>query len=143
MLVNISLHLLLGPGIHRTLRRNLIFLHIIFNQLIRTETGLTALAIHQRIRKASQVSGSHPSLGVHKNRTVHTYIVGILLYKLLPPGTLYIVLKLHTQITVIPGIGEAAVDLGAGINKSPSLCQSRNLVHCLFHYSISSSLIYK
>ena len=44
-----------------------------------------------------------------ENGAVHTHIVGILLHKLLPPGLLYIVFQLHTQIAVIPGVGKTAV----------------------------------
>ena len=92
ILVNVLLHLLLGPGIHRSLGLNAVLFHIALNQLIRTETLLTSLTVHQRIGKASQMSGGNPGLRVHQDCTVHPYIVGTLLNKLLPPGFLYVIL---------------------------------------------------
>ena len=61
--------------------------HIVLDELICTETLFTALAVHQRIREAAQMSGCHPCLGVHEDRTVYTYVVRALLNKFLPPCT--------------------------------------------------------
>ena len=138
MFVDIFLHLFLGPAVHRTLMLDAVFFHIVLDQLIRTETLMTAFAVHQRIGKTAQMSGRHPRLRVHQDRTVHAYIVGILLYKFLPPGSLNVVFQLHTQIAVVPGVSQTAVDLAARIYKPAVFSQSYDFLHCLFHESISS-----
>ena len=53
----------------------------------------------------------HPDLWIHQNGGVLPHVVGALLNKLLPPGPLDVVLQLHTQGTVIPGIGQSAINL--------------------------------
>ena len=85
-------HLLLRPRIHRTLDLDSFFRTVIFDQLISTETLMTFLTIHQRIGKSAQMSGSHPCLRIHQDRTVHTDIVRRLLHELLPPCFFYIIL---------------------------------------------------
>ena len=91
------------------------------------------------IRETSQMTGGHPGLGIHQNRAVHAHIVGILLYKLLPPGALYVILQLHAQITVIPGVRQTSVNLGTRVYKASRFRQSHDFVHCLFHIEFSLS----
>ena len=64
------------------------------------------------------MSAGYPCLGIHQDRTVHTYIIGALLNKLLPPCLFHIVLQLYAKVTVIPGICQASVNLGTGIYKT-------------------------
>ncbi len=78
-------HLLLGPCIHSSLKRYIMHLTVILDQLVRTETLMTFLTIHKRIGKTAQMSGSDPGLRIHQNRTIHTHIVRGLLNKFLPP----------------------------------------------------------
>ena len=127
-------HLLIAPAIYGAAEIDIIILCIILDQLIRTETLVTFLTVHQRIRKSAEMSGSHPGLRIHQNRTIHTDIVRILLNKFLPPCALDIILKFYAQITVVPGVCKATVDLGAWIYKTSRLCNLHDLVHCLFHY---------
>ena len=128
VLVNVFFHILLRPGIHRTLNLDPMLFHIGLNQLICTEALLTGLAIHEWIRKTAQMAGSHPGLGIHQNGTVYSYIVRTFLNKLLPPGLFHIILKLHPQIPVIPGIGKSTVNLRTRIHKSSALCQCNYLI---------------
>ena len=58
---------------------NALLLTVILNQLICTETLVALLTVHQRICKAAKMSGCHPGLRIHQNRTVHADIVRILL----------------------------------------------------------------
>ena len=46
VLVNISLHLLLAPGVHRTLDLDAVFLIVILDQLVGAETLLTACLLY-------------------------------------------------------------------------------------------------
>ena len=89
---------------------NAVLLTEILDQFIRTETLMTFLTIHQRIGETTQMSAGHPGLGIHQDRTVHTYIIGALLNELLPPCLFHIVLQFYTKITVIPGICQASVE---------------------------------
>ena len=143
VLIHISLHFFRGPCVYRALDLNAVLSHIVLDELIGTETLLTALAVHQRVGEAAQMSGRYPGLRVHQDGTVYTHVVRILLYEFLPPCALYIVLKLYAQIAVIPGVGQTAVNLRARIYKASCLCQRYNFVHCLFHLLFSSSLTYK
>jgi len=72
---------------------------------------MTFFTIHKRIAETSEMTGSHPSLRVHKDRAVDTDIVWVLLYKLLPPCFFYIVFQFYTEIAVIPCIRQTAVNL--------------------------------
>ena len=118
IVINVLFHLLLGPAVYGTLDLDVVLCHIVLDELICTETLFTALAVHQRVREAAQMSGCHPCLGVHENRTVYTYVVRAFLNKFLPPCTFYIVFQFYAQIAVVPCIGKAAVNLRTRIYKS-------------------------
>ena len=130
-------HLFLGPGVYAALNGNSMLLAEIFNKFISAETLMAFLTVHQGIGKSSQMSGRYPGLRIHKDRAVYSHIVRRFLDKFLPPGTFYIVLQLHAQISIIPGIGKTAVNLGTGIYESSCLCQSYDFFHCLFHGILS------
>ena len=132
-LFNKVLHLFLRPGVYRTFNLDMILCQVVFDQFVSAETLLTCLTVHQGIRKAAQMTRSNPGLGIHQNRTVNTYVVGAFLNKFLPPCFLYIVFQLYTKITIIPGVGKTAVNLGAGIYEASAFCQCYNFFHCLFH----------
>ena len=65
VVVDILLHLFLGPAVDPCLRLNALFCHIVLDQLIGAETLLTCLTVHKGVGEASQMAGSHPCLGVH------------------------------------------------------------------------------
>ena len=85
-------HLFLRPSVYRALKFNTVLLAEIFDDLICTETFVTFLTVHQRVREASQMSGCNPCLRIHQDRTVNTYIVWGFLNKFLPPCTFYVIL---------------------------------------------------
>ena len=103
-----------------------------FDKLIRTETGFARLAVHERIGKTTHMAARHPGLGVHQDRSVHADVVGTLLHEFTPPGTLDVVFEFYAQRAVIPRVGEAAVDLAAGVNKAAPFAQSDDLIHGFF-----------
>ena len=133
MLLDKFLQLRVGPSV-----TGLLALGKILNELIRPEAGLAGLAVHQRIVKAAHMAAGNPHLAVHQNRAVQPGVVFAFLHKLLPPGLLHIVLQLHTQRTVIPGVCQAAVDLGSGKNEAPAFAQGHQLVHRQFRHDSSS-----
>ena len=118
ILFDICFHLLMAPAINTVSNIQSMFMGIIFNHLIRAETLVTFFTIHQRITESSQMSASNPCLWIHQNCTIHTYIIWRLLYKLLPPCSLYIVLQLNSKITVIPCVRKSAIDLRPRIYES-------------------------
>ena len=142
MLLDEILHLFLAPAVYTAFDGNTVLLTEILDQLIRTETLMTFLTIHQRIRETAQMSAGYPCLGIHQDRTVHTYIIGALLNKLLPPCLFHIVLQLYAKVTVIPGICQASVNLGTGIYKTSCFRQGYDLLHCFFHVSTKPFLLY-
>ena len=123
----------MSPAINGRLKLNAFFGSVIFYDLISTESLVALLTVHKRIGKTAEMSGCHPCLGIHEDCTVNTYIVGILLNKLLPPRLFNIILKLDSKISVIPGIRKSAIYLRSGIYESSSFRKSHDLVHCFFH----------
>ena len=129
LVIDILLHLLLGKGVDGLGQLHAVFMAPILNKLVGPEALLALLAIHKRIGKARQMAAGHPGLGIHQNGRILAHVVGIFLDELLPPGLLDIVLQLHTQGAVVPGVGEATVDLGPGENKAAVFTQGNDLVH--------------
>ena len=125
-------HLILGEGVDGLGQLKAVLRAPVLNELVGAEALVALLAVHQRIGEAAQMAGGHPGLGVHQDGGVQTHIVGVLLHELLPPRLLDVVLQLHTQGAVVPGVGEAAVDLAAGEDEATALAQGNELVHGLF-----------
>ena len=133
MLLDEVHHLLLAPGVHAALQGDALLLAVILDELIRPETLVALLTVHQRVGESAQMAGGNPGLGIHQDGAVNTHIVGALLDKFLPPGALYVIFQLHAQIPVIPGIGKSSVDLGSRIDKPSGLGQRNNFLHRFFH----------
>ena len=125
--INLLLHLLLGPCVHGAFHLNAVFIVKILNQFVCAEPLLTLLTVHQGIGETAQVSAGHPCLGIHQDCTVNPHIVWAFHYKLLPPCLFYIVLQFHAKIAVVPGIGKAAVDFRAGIDGVSTVPESLRL----------------
>ena len=125
MLVNVVEHLLICPACNVCAVK-------ILDELVCTVTGLALLAVHERVGEAADVTGSHPCLGVHKDSGVKTYVVGALLNELLLPSSFDIVLQLNAEGTVVPCVGEAAVDFTSGIYKASAFTERYDLVHSFF-----------
>ena len=88
------------------------------------------------------MAAGHPGLGIHQNGGILPHVVGVLLDELFPPGLLHIVLQLHAQRTVVPGVGQTAVDLGAGKDEAAVFAQGNDLVHGLVSVFHSDSPLY-
>ena len=132
MFLNELLHLGLAHGVHTVAQVKVVLLAPVFNDLVGAEALLTLLAVHQRVGEAAHMAGGHPHLRIHQNGGVQAHVVLVLLDELLPPGLFDVVLQLHAQGAVVPGIGETAVDLAAGEDKSPAFAQGNDLVHGFF-----------
>ena len=106
----------------------------VFDQFVGTEPGLTGFAVHQGVVEATHMAAGNPDFPIHQNRTVQTGVVLAFLYKFLPPGLFNVILEFHTQGAVVPGVGQSAVDLGSGKDKSAVFAQGNQLVHREFSH---------
>ena len=61
------LHLALAQRIHGLAQVKVVFLAPLLDDLVGAEALLALLAVHQGVREASHVTGSHPHLGVHQD----------------------------------------------------------------------------
>ena len=130
VLVDVVGHLLVAPA------RDVCAVEVL-NKVVGAVTGLALLAVHEGVGEAANVTRCDPCLRIHQDRRVKTDVVLVLLNELLEPRCLDVVLECHTQRAVVPGIGKAAVNLGAGIDKASALAESYDFFHRLFgvfHY---------
>ena len=117
--LDVRAHFIVGPagGIHI----QVILERVVFNELIGSMTALADLAVHERIGEAAEVTGRDPGLGIHDDRGIETNVVLAFRDEFFPPCLLDVVLELHTQRTVIPRIGQTAVDFAPGVDKASVL----------------------
>ena len=141
MLLNKLFHLVLGEGVHGLAQVKLVLLGPLLNDFICAEPLLALLAVHQRVGEAAHMAGGHPDLGVHEDGGVQAHVVGVLLDELLPPGLFHVVLQLHAQGAVIPGISQAAIDLAACENEAAAFAQGHDFLHGLFRVLHDDTLL--
>ena len=120
----------------------MILLAPVLDDLVRPEALLALLAVHQRVGEAPHVAAGHPNLGVHEDGGVQAHVIGVLLDKLFPPRPFDVVLQLRAQGTVVPGVGQSAVDLAAGEDEAPALAQGHNFFHSLFAVFHACTLLF-
>ena len=102
------------------------------DELVGSVAGFAGLAVEQGVGEAGDVAGGDPGLGVHQDGGVKADVVLALLHELLEPCLFHVVLELHAEGAVVPGVGEAAVNLAARVDEAAVLAQGDDLVHCLF-----------
>ena len=105
---------------------------LVRDQLVGAVAGLAGAAVQQRVGEAGHMAGGDPGLGVHQDGRVEADVIGALLHKLFQPCLLDVVLELDAEGAVVPAVGQAAVDLGAGENEAPVLAQGHDHIKCLF-----------
>ena len=101
----------------------------ILNKIVGTVTSLALLTVHKRIGKSSDMTGSYPSLRIHKDSTVKTDIILVFLNEFLEPSLLDIIFKLNAERAVVPCVCKTAVNFTACINKTSALTESNKLFH--------------
>ena len=132
MLLDKFLHFGLREGVNGLRQLIADFLAPVLDDLVGAEALMTLTAVHQRIGESTEVAGGNPGLRIHQDGGVQTDVVAVLLDELLPPGPLDVVLQLHAERTVVPGVGEAAVDLAAGKDETAVFAEGNDLVHGFF-----------
>ena len=102
-------------------------------RLNRGEIDVLATWDYLTLQYRDIVAENNPDLNMEchimQDGAVQSHVVGGLLDKFLPPCSFDIVFKLHTQGTIVPGVGKAAVDFAARIDKAAAFAQGHNLVH--------------
>ena len=73
-----------------------------------------------------------PHTGVHQDVGIHLKAVIPLLDKALPPGVFDIILEPGSQRTIVPSVGQAALNLAALKNKASVFAESYDLFHSFF-----------
>ena len=136
LLLDEILHLLVRPAGDAAL--DALLCHIVLDEVVRAVTGLAGLAVHERIGEAADVPGRLPDGGVHQDGAVHADVVGAFGDELLPPSRLDVVFERHAERTVVPGVGEPAVDLAAGEDEPAVFAESHQLVHSEFCHILPS-----
>ena len=102
------------------------------DQIVGAEAHLALPAVEHRIGEAGNVAAGLPDAGVHQDVGVHLEAVAALLDEALAPGVLDVVLQPRAEGTVVPGVGQAAVNLGAGEDETAVFAESDDLIHRFF-----------
>ena len=118
-------HLLLGHAVGVGLGVEVI------DEVVGPVAHLTLLTVQKGVGKALDMAAGLPDPGVHEYVRVHLEGAAALLDKALAPGVLNVVLKPCPEGSVVPSIGEAAVNIAAGEDKPPGLAQAGYHVHGL------------
>ena len=108
------------------------------DEVVGAATAFARAAVHERVGKSAQMTGRLPSTSVHEYCAVQPEVVFALGHELAPPRFFDIVVQLHADGSVVPGVGEAAVNLAAREDYSARLAQRYQLVHCDFHCKLPS-----
>lgn len=112
--------------------------HVIFDKVVCAMTRFAALAVHKRIAETAEVSACHPYVGIHEDSAVKSRVERVFLDKLFPPRTLDVVFEFYAQRTVIPCIGESAVNLAACEDETSAFAEGDKFVHCQFCHKFNS-----
>src|SRR5438045_2759629 len=70
-----------------------------------------------------------PNARMHQDPSIKTHHIASPMNERAPPELLYVVLELDSEWSVIPGIGESAVKIRAGVNKSAPLAKRNDFFH--------------
>ncbi len=104
----------------------------VVDQVVGAEAHLALLAVEQGIGEARHMAARLPHARIHEDVGVDLEAVVPLLDELLAPGVLDVVLEPGAERAVVPGVGKAAVDLGAGEDEAAVFAQGDDLVHGFF-----------
>ena len=125
---NERVHLIKGHGVHI----HVLALLAVRDELVGAVAALAGAAVHQRVAEVAHMAGGDPGLGVHQDGGIQTHIVGAFLHKLFEPRLFDVVLELDAQGTVVPAVGQAAVDLAARIDEPAVFAQVDNHIQRFF-----------
>ena len=92
-------------------------------EFVEAVASLAGGALNEWIAEGADVARRLPHLRVHQDAGVESNNLVALLHHAAPPGALHIVLQFDAEWAVIPHRVDAAVDLGAGVDKAAALRQ--------------------
>ena len=120
-------HLFVGHACHGYVLA--VFCLVFLNQVVGTVTCFATFAIHKGVGKSAEVTACFPCFGVHQYCAVYTYVKRVFLYKLAVPHLLDVVFHFNAKRTVVPRVGQSAVDFAAGIHKAATFGKVYKFVH--------------
>ena len=112
------------------------FVAPVLDELVCAVTHFTGFAVDERIVERGDMAGGDPHLRIHENGGVEADIIRVFLDEFFPPGFFNVVFQLDAERTVVPGVGETAVNFGAGVYEAASFAERDDLIHCfvgVFH----------
>ena len=104
-----------------------VFFAVVLNQVVRSVPRLAVPAVHKGVGKAAYMARGLPCARVHEYCAVEPRVVNVLLNKLFPPCSLYIVLEFHAEGAVVPRVGKSAVNFAAGEDETSVLAEGNKL----------------
>ena len=110
------------------------FTELFFEELVSAETFVASEAVHERVREVTHVARSLPNAGVQKNRAIETKHIVAGSHELLPPEILDVALEFHAIRTVVPSIGEAVVNFGAGENEAAAFAEGDDVLEGILNF---------
>ena len=119
------------------------FAELVFQKLVGTETFVASEAVDQRVGEVAHVARGLPNAGVQKNRAVETEHVLAARNKLLPPEVLDVALQFHAIRTVVPSVGEAVVNFGAGENETAALAEGDDVLEGILNFLCHFIILYR
>ena len=87
------------------------FLQVGLDELVRALTVLAGAAVDQGVGKATEMTGGFPRAWVHQDGRIEPHHIGPIVDEMLPPSLLDVGFQLDPHRPIIPGVGQAAVDL--------------------------------
>ena len=103
--------------------------NLLFDQMVGPEAILAIAAVNERIGKVRDVTAGLPDARLHQNAAIETNHVAPLLHEKAPPLALNVADEFRAKWAVVPGIGQAAVNIGAGKDKAAPLAERRDGLH--------------
>src|SRR3989339_1485951 len=97
----------------------LVHTEFFFEQFVSPMASFAFFAVYQWVGKSSYMARRFPGLWIHENSRIKTHDVFTLLDKIFPPYFFDVVFELHSDRTVVPGVGKAAVYFRARKNNPP------------------------
>src|SRR5579863_9057320 len=82
-------------------------------ELIGPEPVMALLALDHRVGEAGDVAGCLPCPLIHEDGGIYAVHIIAVVYEALPPEALYVVLERGAERAIIPGTGQATIDLRA------------------------------
>jgi hypothetical protein len=100
--------------------------------MVGAHAGFAIFAVDHAVRETGDVAGGFPYFVMRYEAGVESDHITSPLDEIFPPEILDIAEEFGSHGTVVVGVGEAPIDLGARVDKSAAFGKSHNFVHKVF-----------